>query len=453
MKIIKNGFALVANLLGEQEIIFDSKYRPISFCALVKKDDYSVAYNTLTGELVFIDEREETILSSESVAVTDDVSELIKHWFLVPVEHDDMQLRNEIVDFHQLLKRGDKQEVFVVFPTTDCNARCFYCFEHGHRHLHMSDEIARDSVKYMLDHSKGKVSLKWFGGEPLYNDRAIDIISQGLCDAGVEYDSHMVTNAYLFDDERVKKAVKLWHLKTVQVTLDGTENNYYRIKAYIYKDVSNPFGTVLDNIERLLKADITVFVRLNMDNNNYEDLYGLVDLLHERFSMYKKFYMYSQMLYELSDRPNSIRTGLERKELSRKWLELEEKIYKYGMKHIKPLPKAISGNACMADANSSILILPDGHLGKCEHYIDDRFVGDIYSGITDNAEVERFKVRADFADICKGCKVYPTCIKLRECPTIASCGVCDEAMRYSNEHDLYKSIEKYMNKYLAGNHR
>ncbi|MBQ6893700.1 MAG: 4Fe-4S cluster-binding domain-containing protein [Clostridia bacterium] len=449
MKSIKKAFELVEKLLGPQDVVIGDEYRPISFCALVKRDEYMAAYNTLTGELLLLDEKEYSILNSDNIVADGETAELIKKYFLVPVSHDDMQLRNEMLDFCKLLAPNDgKYDGYTVFTTTDCNARCFYCFEHGHKHLHMSDKIAEDTADYILRTCKDKITLGWFGGEPLYNHGVIDIISSRLRASGIEYRSYMVSNAYLFDDECITKAAKDWNLKKVQITLDGTEEVYNRIKAYIYRDGRSPFKIVISNIEKLLKAGIAVDVRLNMDNNNFEDLCSLVEFIGERIGAGKGLHAYSVLLYELPDKPNTIRSDIEREELNRKWLELEEKIFKLGLTRVKYLPDTPTTNRCMADSKSNSMILPDGHLGKCEHYIDERFIGDIYTGVTNTEETASFGERVDSSEICRGCKLYPSCISVKECPTSKVSGICNEAIRYNKEQGLYRSIVKTVKKYF-----
>lgn len=448
MKCIREPFKTVKALLGEQEVITGEEYRVISFAVLVDVKGQAAVYNTLTGELLLLDADEAELFKSEKITVSDKTAGFIKKWFFVPLHQNDMELRNELLDFAGSFANKKKNAAFVIYPTTDCNARCFYCFELGRNHMHMSDEIARDTVKYILDSGEKNVKLNWFGGEPLYNSRAIDIIVDGLRDAGVEFTSTMISNAYLFDDELVKKAVDSWKLEKVQVTLDGTENEYNRIKAYIYRDGKSPFNIVIDNIERLVKAGIFVNIRLNLSNENFDDLMLLADYLGERFGGCKELKVYSFRLIEYADRPESIRTDLERSELARKWIELEDKLLKLGFSGGKALPSKMKANCCMADSNTTVTILPDGHLGKCEHHIDDMFVGDIYNGITDCEVCKNFCERIDNAEICNGCKMYPICIRLKSCSSINTSRICDEAMRFREERKLSFGVARAVERYL-----
>ena len=61
----------------------------------------------------------------------------------------------------------------------------------------------------------------------------------------------MISNGYLFDDTIIEKSVNDWNLNSVQVTLDGTEEVYNKIKSYICHDLISPFMRVIENIEKI----------------------------------------------------------------------------------------------------------------------------------------------------------------------------------------------------------
>ena len=148
---------------------------------------------------------------------------------------------------------------YTIFTTTDCNARCFYCYEMGRSRIPMSAETAHKAAAYIAAHCGGeKVHLHWFGGEPLFNKQVIDIICTDLAEKGIVYESMIISNGYLFDGATVEQAVSHWKLKSVQITLDGTEEIYNRSKAFIYKDGKSPYQVVLANIQRLLDAGVSV---------------------------------------------------------------------------------------------------------------------------------------------------------------------------------------------------
>ncbi|MEI3172875.1 MAG: radical SAM protein [Lachnospiraceae bacterium] len=141
------------------------------------------------------------------------------------------------------MKEPEHITSYTIFTTTDCNARCFYCYEMGRSRIPMSDETAHKAAAYIAAHCGGeKVHLHWFGGEPLFNKQVIDIICTDLAEKGIVYESMIISNGYLFDGATVEQAVSHWKLKNVQITLDGTEEIYNRSKAFIYKDGTKPLS-------------------------------------------------------------------------------------------------------------------------------------------------------------------------------------------------------------------
>ena len=79
----------------------------------------------------------------------------------------------------------------------------------------------------------------------------------------------------------------------------------------------------------------------------------------------------------------------------------------------KILDGRLRTHCCGLDSPQTFVILPDGHLTKCEHMIEGGFVGDIYKGVTDTARIEQFKERIDDRAMCAGCPVLPDCVQLR----------------------------------------
>jgi len=93
------------------------------------------------------------------------------------------------------------------------------------------------------------------------------------------------------DDELIKKMKNSWHLEQIMVSLDGSEANYNRTKAFTDAQ-DNPYRRVLRNIGLLLDQRISVSLRMNFDRSNYSDfsevladiesLYGINPLLEVR---------------------------------------------------------------------------------------------------------------------------------------------------------------------------
>lgn len=407
MRMILPPMSAVRKLCPEQRPA-DGGYRFSQYGLRVPCEEGVLLYHTLTGELLILSDDEDGRSESDGSLR----SELIRKRFFVPEDYDEYALCRQIRQVAGLLTPKKKRITnFTVFTTMDCNARCRYCYELGRPRIPMSDRTARDAAEYISRVCEGgKVALSWFGGEPLMNRGAIDIITAELRRRGVPFTSRIVSNGYLFDADTVRTAVGEWSLERAQITLDGTEEKYNRIKNYVGSEGS-AFRRVLDNIGLLLDAGVRVTIRLNADLDNAEDLSKLTDELADRFRGEKKPVLYSVLLHDFSPSGADEGAGAEALEA---WDALQRKILESPLGSLRRLPRGIQTNGCMADSDSSVTILPDGRIGKCEHESERDLIGSIYSGITDSDTVARWRERVDVPE-CRTCAFAPTCTRLKTC--------------------------------------
>ena len=413
MKIISEAnnsiLAMVQCLLKPEKCIRWSQY-----CIQLPVADGVLVFNLLTRELI--------LLTQEEFQDYFSLDYLIQHWFAIPESINE----KEVADFIKLVlatnqKNQDEITEYTIFTTTNCNARCFYCFELGGFRIPMSCETAEKLVGYIKNHCGGKpVRLRWFGGEPLFNAQAIDIISNGLRKEGIEYRSKMVSNGYLFDDAYVQKAVELWNLKHVQITLDGTEKIYNKIKAYIYRD-TNPYEIVLNNIGRLLNAGINVSIRLNMDLHNADDLLTLSQELAERFSGQSGLSVYAHHLFDASKPMAELHSNEEWEKREAAMRRLTDCLAKNQLQGKNGISKNIKVSHCMADSGKSVTILPDGSIGLCEHFTESEFIGHIDKEGFNAEMVDSWKEQMPEIPECRGCFYFLDCIKLKKCTTSSVC--------------------------------
>jgi len=102
---------------------------------------------------------------------------------------------------------------------------------------------------------------------------------------------------------------------------------------------------------------------------------------------------------------------------------------------------------CMADGDDCVLITPSGKIGKCEHYINGRFVGDIENGITDRAELNKYRERKVFPR-CNGCVLYPSCVHLKMCPSKRDCiSLRTNAIIEGTKDNMKALYERYLFEY------
>ena len=428
MRIIIPARPLIERVIGRQKRAEGQRYRLMTYVVQQPVDDGVLLYNTLTCSLV--------LLTPDEVADITAQQELIDRWFLVPQEHDDRKACIEIRQMAALLTPATESiNKYIILPTTGCNARCFYCFEKGTKPVTMTAETASKVVRYIVAHcGDKKVELRWFGGEPLVNTKVIDQICTELREQGVSFFSWMFSNGYLFDADMVRRAKDLWQLHHVVITLDGTEQTYNRVKAYVHRGV-NAFERVLHNIDLLTAAGILVNIRLNIDMYNIGEMADLVELLHQRFGTNEHLSVHCIQLYgEHSPEDNA--------ELFARRMQLEQQLMQYGFRGQWGVRRDIKVNCCSADNDGSVVIAPDGHLGKCEHYIDSEFFGHIDSEERNEAVLRKFKERKPDIEACATCFYYPQCNRNR----LVMCKKYNCTPEYRQER-LHETTEGMKNEY------
>ncbi len=449
MKKIYEPTSIVFKLLGRHEIDYNKKYRKFFYLTECQVEDGVVILNTITYELIHLSNEEIKLLESPDLD-NDTIKYLAEQYFLVPEDFDDIKFGTQVINTRlqvQNIYTNPKLSFFIILPTTGCNARCFYCFEKGAKVSNMTEQTAHDVADFIIRKGADKIKIQWFGGEPLVNSKAIDIISKDLTEKNVDFSSTMVSNAYLLDENSIEKATSLWRLKKIQITLDGTEEIYNKVKDYVYKDVSSPFIRVLNNIENALKAGIQISIRLNMGEHNIEDLHNLSKLLVQRFNKYENCYIYVIKLFE--DPNADAEADVEiRHKLINNVMELQNYIDSNMPKpHIDKLPNSFElPNTCIANNDRAAMIVPDGHLGKCEHYVDSGFYGNIYSDEIDINVINKYKEHIIVCNECVRCELRSTCMPLKCCTAIPK--HCDKLEKEAMLFRLHSKLRNVYNKFI-----
>lgn len=322
---------------------------------------------------------------------------------------------NEIEKINNDRENGIKDEKFKhfrIWPTSSCNARCYYCFEKGIIHKNMSLETAEKVVKFIDKNLNEEDTLKieWFGGEPLLNIKVIDYIYDKIkviCEKKhCHFYSSIISNGSLVDESLAVKMKNEWNLSLIQITLDGYEKEYNEAKNYCNPTKHN-FKTVINSIKYLANQGIHVTIRMNYDTKNYESLYKLINYLHEELKTYTNisYYVYPLWSSIEEDVEDSFASNAKADENLLKLFELLVKnkmgsIYKIARLNYKQ-------HSCQAWSENSLTILPDGKISKCcESY--NQILGDVENGIT-NKESYEFWTNSKLDDKCEDCVYLPLC--------------------------------------------
>ena len=435
MKVVSKANEAILAILRKPKTT-DGNYRKMQFCVENILDDGVLLFHTLTKELLF--------LSHQEYDHHLELDYLREHWFVVPEETKDKEY-SDLVKWvwANRQKKGKEIVSYSIFTTTDCNARCFYCFEADYKPVGMDAKTAEDVADYIIRNSnKAKpVRLHWFGGETLCNPKVIDIIVNKLRENGFTFSSYITSNGLLFDREAAKKAKEEWNATTVQITLDGMNEEHNRRKNYAAYH-GDAFETTVDHIRGLLDAGIVTMVRLNFDMGNLESIRTLTDYLQKEFAGNPNFSAYPAVLFEDCSAWNPDRLPEEQMALQEELFRLRDEMQEKRICFPRTLKRDLPLEHCGANNHGHRTILPDGRFTVCNNVGESNTYGSIYDGITDKEKYERWTNNARIPGKCRSCSWLPECTSFDQCPVKHS--TCRQT-----EHDMMiRKLRKEYKKYL-----
>jgi len=280
----------------------------------------------------------------------------------------------EYIKYARNLSKYDMTSLgLTIAPTLDCNFRCVYCFE-NHIHGAMSEEVQNaviDCIKARVQLLK-HMSICWFGGEPLLSKAIIKHLSEeimAICNEhGINYSASIISNAYLID-ENVIADFKQFKINDIQVTLDGTE----KIHDARRKTVSgkSSFWQIVNNMKLLLENDISVSLRINIDNTNVSFVDDLLKLLANETIFKERLVITFGKVSAVSEACKSVeKECLTTEQYANSLIELYKKVLGYGFKKslmiLYPRPHF---NYCTYEYANSYVIDPRGAIYKCWNHI------------------------------------------------------------------------------------
>ena len=426
----------------------DTTYRLMKYLLYCEFEDKILLHNTVTGQLVELTNEEAQLIQRLPLKPTEHMSDLIANHFLVPEYFDEYKSVNQLRLIYQRRRPGNRINHFIILPTTFCNARCFYCYESGYPHVHMTEETAEKLIDYIDEQRKGsEVRISWFGGEPLVGMARIDQISQGLKDRQIPFTSTMVSNGYLFDENVVGKSKEIWNLRRVQITLDGTEDVYNRVKAYVNVK-ENPFRRVLRNIDLLSSNNIHVIIRLNVDFYNKDDIRTLIAELGEKYSHNDHVTVYQNMLFNNQGFEPVHHSQEDIIELSNIIGCNKERLIELNVSGEGQKIPSLEVSQCMADDPQAIMIQPDGSFCRCEHEDINDSYGNLDEGILEPEKLLKWKEISQRSSHCPDCEMYPACYLLRYCAGAET--PCIESIREVQVSNIKEHLKEIYKKHLEG---
>jgi len=393
---------------GYKNSVFNIKKR-------FEKND--VIFNTASECVVIINEKErqeiDNFINHGANIRIEFLQALFNLGVLVFLEDD------EFSKFHFIRKRSifntESIKSFVIYPTHECNARCFYCFaqEDIKTNKKMTIETVNDTLQFIYKQvsPNDEVVFRWFGGEPLM---AADIIDNIINEfnvhfkSSVKYHSVITSNISLLNDDLIIKAKDKWNLRKMLIPLDGFQFEHDKRKNYFQKN-QNQYEFVLENIDKLLKNGIYVVCRLNLDHQNFANLNQMLDDL-AKFKENKHFFLQVTTLH-IPAHSKEFSNYIHFSQFNDFYSIVFDELFKRKFyKHITEIIPRRMMSVCTAMLNNYSLISADGYLFRCEqeeHKIQNS-VGDCKTGIVHNTNLQKW-MNPDVEEECKYCKFLPIC--------------------------------------------
>ncbi len=209
---------------------------------------------------------------------------------------------DDSIDQLAILRTENKREAFspgidylMVYPTQDCNLKCWYCYEAHVPKSKMPEWVLEATKKYVTNlchKSRNKVlRLTFFGGEPFlyYKDIVYPLLihAQKACDEnGKFFVPFFVTNASMINERIVNELVPFHPV--FQITIDGGECRHNKVR--IWKSTNKGTYEHIIKVISMLSNKITygewnkgniITVRINYDDETLDDIVHILQDLKD----------------------------------------------------------------------------------------------------------------------------------------------------------------------------
>lgn len=421
------GKTIQSNILNKIEDIVEGEYKVANYVISHEYNDSLLLYNLLTGALINYNSEIHT------------TEFLIKEYFLILKDEKEYELIKKANLINRSIENTPKSNIrgYTILPTTACNAKCHYCFEQGCKKETMSYDTADKIVNLYTKLEASPVEISWFGGEPLLGKDIMLYISDKIAKRDIKYSSTIISNGFLWNNFSEDEILNRLRIKHVQFTLDGMNEVHDNIKC-----IDNCFEQTIINMKYLLDLKINISVRLNVYEENLEELKKVVDFLAIRFKDYKNFRVYAHYIFKDWDGD-----GVK---MADNFIELDTLIHnKFKNMVNRQNIKIMRKNSCMADAfyPGQLVILPNGEFIRCHNMTTSPSIGNI-DGEPDMKNLYYRELREDIEE-CKNCSFYPTCQELKYCKSVIPCTPgyrkYKEYLTRRQIEELYRTNEKTKN--------
>ena len=394
------------------------------------------------------------IMENEMIEAYKNIWEFIEMENILQVPKNIEFVKETDEELRDLLRYGFQQLILEL--TEECNMRCRYCIygEHNHHFRNfspkaMSWDVARRAVEYARDNSGNKVSISFYGGEPLVQ---FDLMKQVIEYAqkiitGKELTFSFTTNLTLVTKE-VAEYIANTPGMSVMCSLDGPEDIH---DAYrVLRGNQGSFAKAIQGLKLLVEAygerakDYIIINTVVCPPFSNEKLTAIEKFFEGLSWLPKEVIKKCDYVEYGTVRPEdiSLKYAGEGDYIGEKWddfsldaiegwaleRELEDgdsKGYAGGLlesklarihnrRQFQNPRKEIRRNACCIPGNRRIYVKTDGSFLLCEKMGESPEFGDVYNG------PDLKKIRKFYLDEYDRASIE----KCSECWAMNLCGLC-----------------------------
>lgn len=301
--------------------------------------------------------------------------------------------------------------------TEDCNLRCRYCYQPRFQQVVMPREIGAEAIHAAVEHGARKLSLTFFGGEPLLEaDTLFSLLEEARrieVERGIPVTAKMATNGLLLSDDIVARAKALGLF--ISLSFDGVRAS--QDSGRIDPEGGSSFERVEEALERLAASNypFAVYSVITPDNVEY--------LTESRKYLWGKG---ARLLIATPDytaewKPADIRTL--KRQLGKTGRYYEQLLKKKETFHFEPFDSRISQRTRFSEYRrcspgvTQLTIAPDGVLYGCIEYFHRRMapLGNVSEWLDPRAVRALSQARGCKPAECMDCSLESRCLNTCAC--------------------------------------
>lgn len=289
-------------------------------------------------------------------------------------------------------------------PSFDCDFRCTYCILGKNVDSmclpRMTDNDVVQTAKWLCETAESlnikTLQILLFGGEPLLSQKENLLLMNEInsVEKSFSVNYSLITNGFALTPNLLEELIDC-NLSTIQITLDGTEKMHDRRRRYV--DGTGTFKKIINNVLNVVKYNIKIIVRVNVDEENCSNIIELLEYMHS-LGLNKRILLH---IVPVDPSSYSSISGY-----SMGALEMYHDIYRFAFEHGFNVQKW--QRYCSISSKMNFSIDSYGDVYPCPNFVGDKDfkIADIYNGI--NKTYEKIQnMRLD--DSCLHCNLVGLC--------------------------------------------